>query len=58
MEATVTRAVGNDPHGYVDKLLIVEKSTPMPREVFYVETCTCSTVQHHSLHGYRINSVI
>ena len=35
MEATVTRAFGIDPHGYVDKLLIVDKSTPMPYEVFY-----------------------
>ena len=26
----LTRAVGSDPHGYVDKLLIVNKSTPVP----------------------------
>ena len=30
MEGTVTRAVESDPHGYVDKLVIADNSTPVP----------------------------
>jgi hypothetical protein len=36
VETRVARAAGRDPHRYVDKLLVVDKSTPVPLEVFDV----------------------
>ena len=35
MEAAVTRVVESDPHEYVDKLQIADKSMLVPLKVFY-----------------------